>query len=461
MSSGDARGLAAEFKASRRLRPDAKRPVWHCPVALPPGEHLDDKRFAEVLDDFMNQMGFTDLHQWVAVLHEDKDHLHAHIVASRIALDGSLWIGEHEARRAIVACRRLEERHGLRPMAAPGKPPKAVALDAHQLPSKTVVRDNVHKANRRAARRGTQMNDPHSLRLSIEAALERATTVEQLKQELVRHGVEVEFSRRQSGEVYGWKLRTRGAGEWLKASSIARDLTWPHIARSLMQQADLRARARQRAGDVVQEADAVAARRAAQTAQRHAAQQERTRALQAAEVKRIVEDPLSFLPGAPPSAELLAGAPTPFHPDDQAAAGSAPEVLLRATLFKLKTEDLKRLRALAMHAQENERTSDIALLALLRRLIDLALRVLSLGTIRLPPTQLESEATARRLVVQECDAELARRRELDSRKSQAEVARPAPVRITRTFDPRRAETTTNARQDEDGEPQQDQVPRDL
>jgi len=34
----DPRDLARQFAVSRQLRPDIKKPVWHCSLSLPPGE---------------------------------------------------------------------------------------------------------------------------------------------------------------------------------------------------------------------------------------------------------------------------------------------------------------------------------------------------------------------------------------------------------------------------------------
>ena len=110
----NARQLAAEFGYVRKLRPDAKRPVWHCSLSLPPGDHLDGGKWDAVASDFLKEMGFSDKTPWVAVRHRDTDKDHIHIVASRINLDGELWHGKWEARKAIEATQKLEKSHGLR-----------------------------------------------------------------------------------------------------------------------------------------------------------------------------------------------------------------------------------------------------------------------------------------------------------------------------------------------------------
>ena len=109
----NARQLAAEFGHVRKLRPDAKRPVWHCSLSLPPGDHLDGGKWDAVASDFLKEMGFSDKTPWVAVRHRDTDKDHIHLVVSRIDLDGQLWHGKWEARTAIEATQKLEKSHGL------------------------------------------------------------------------------------------------------------------------------------------------------------------------------------------------------------------------------------------------------------------------------------------------------------------------------------------------------------
>lgn len=110
--SAHAEQQAREFKALEQVRPDIEKPTWHASLSLPPGEHLDAERWRQVCDDFMAGMGL-ETHLWVAVRHQDCAHDHVHIVASRIGFDGQVWLGQHEARRAMALTSELEGKHGL------------------------------------------------------------------------------------------------------------------------------------------------------------------------------------------------------------------------------------------------------------------------------------------------------------------------------------------------------------
>lgn len=112
MTGQTARDLSTEFGLSRAARPGVAKPVWHTSLSLPPGDHLDSDKWAEVADDFMQGMGLA-AHQYVVIRHHDTDLDHIHIVASRIALDGDLYHGAFDAKRAIQLTQELEDRHGL------------------------------------------------------------------------------------------------------------------------------------------------------------------------------------------------------------------------------------------------------------------------------------------------------------------------------------------------------------
>lgn len=113
MSGTSVKVLTAEFGASRKLRPDIKKPVWHNSLRLPQGERLEPEKLAEIADDYMERMGFTDLHQRVYVMHDDPDGQHVHIVASRVSLEGAVYLGRNENLESTRHIQALEKVHGL------------------------------------------------------------------------------------------------------------------------------------------------------------------------------------------------------------------------------------------------------------------------------------------------------------------------------------------------------------
>lgn len=114
MAGRDPKSLAREFNASRAVRPDVEKPVWHNSLRLPEGDTLSKDQWAEIGDAYMRKMGFSENHQRVYVLHDDKSGQHIHIVASRIGLDGSLFLGKNENLASTKKIAELEKEFGLR-----------------------------------------------------------------------------------------------------------------------------------------------------------------------------------------------------------------------------------------------------------------------------------------------------------------------------------------------------------
>jgi len=237
MEGSTARELAAEFKASRQLSPDCKKPVWHCPLSLPPGDRLTHQKWHEVCQALMEEMDFSPAHQFVAMLHNDTECQHVHIVASRIGLDAKIWYGQHEARRLIAACQRIEERFGLTLTKGLTPRPSEVAIDNNALKPK---RDRVHRKSLQNERTGKPTLDARAIALAARDALKTSATPDELRAALAERDIKVEFRERgdaDSKEIYGWTL----AG--LSASTIDRSLSWAKVQKLLDANARLQAEA--------------------------------------------------------------------------------------------------------------------------------------------------------------------------------------------------------------------------
>ncbi|MCK6382888.1 MAG: relaxase/mobilization nuclease domain-containing protein [Rhodocyclaceae bacterium] len=228
LSGTDPRSLAAEFAHSRRLRPDCKRPVWHCSLSLPAGEDLSDERFEEVARAHLENMGMDpDKHQWCLVRHVDTPHSHVHLIASRIGLDGKLWHGQHEALRAIESCQELEKRFGL--TLTPG-------LDS----GKEGARIN-RKDIAGARARGVEAHRIPKVQIAaaLDEALQRSTSLDQFKDEAERLGVEVRYVSN-TGGIYGVSYRPTDENQekWFKGSQVGKAYSFNSITRRLAGELD-------------------------------------------------------------------------------------------------------------------------------------------------------------------------------------------------------------------------------
>jgi hypothetical protein len=151
MVGHDPRSLAAEFCASRRLRPDIKKPVWHSTLRLPKGDLVSTGQWVKMCDAYMVRMGFKDLHQRCYVLHDDEDGQHVHIIASRIDLNGEIYYGRQENLISTRVIQQLEKDFQLRITKGPDlKPTEKRKLSKKELekalrmgekPAKLVIQD--------------------------------------------------------------------------------------------------------------------------------------------------------------------------------------------------------------------------------------------------------------------------------------------------------------------------------
>lgn len=216
MSGRDPRALAAEFGLSRAARPEVSKPVWHTSLSLPPGDTLSASQWDKIVSDFMGEMGLGH-HQYIAVRHHDTDHEHVHIIASRISLDGSLYLGKWDAKKAIKLTADLEVKHGLTvtkgiedgpaPVATPTRREVEMSLRTGDAPPRVVLQQIVDAA----------LSEPGSVfdfidRLEAAGVGVRANVASTGKMNgFSFEYMGVPFKASDLGKAYGWKsLQERG-----------------------------------------------------------------------------------------------------------------------------------------------------------------------------------------------------------------------------------------------------------
>lgn len=114
--------IVDEFDQVEKLRnlsidSDKKiKPVFHAMLSLRPGESLTPEQWREVVRIYVKDLGFGDTTKYVAVMHQDTDHQHVHIVANRIKLEeGFKMVSDsNERTRNIDVVSDIEDKLGLR-----------------------------------------------------------------------------------------------------------------------------------------------------------------------------------------------------------------------------------------------------------------------------------------------------------------------------------------------------------
>ena len=99
------------FQGQRHSSPNR---YVHITLNLPHGEHLDDKTFNILAQDYMDEMGYGE-QPYVVVRHNDTKHEHVHIVSTTIKEDGQMINLSFDRRRNLATQRYLENSYGLSP----------------------------------------------------------------------------------------------------------------------------------------------------------------------------------------------------------------------------------------------------------------------------------------------------------------------------------------------------------
>lgn len=107
-----------EIEKLRKLSIDSEKkikPVFHAILSLKPGEYLSDRAWNQIIHQYIQDLGFTDANKYVAVLHEDTDQQHVHIVANRIKFEECFRMVSDSNERSvnIDAVSDIEDQFGL------------------------------------------------------------------------------------------------------------------------------------------------------------------------------------------------------------------------------------------------------------------------------------------------------------------------------------------------------------
>ncbi|EQD75084.1 relaxase/mobilization nuclease domain protein, partial [mine drainage metagenome] len=112
IAADDPTDIARELIRTTKIK-NPEKPTWHNSLRLPRGEKLSDEKWEEIAREYMAEMGFTENHAYAVFMHDDPAGQHVHIVASRVGLDGALYLGQNENLRSTKIIRKLEAKYGL------------------------------------------------------------------------------------------------------------------------------------------------------------------------------------------------------------------------------------------------------------------------------------------------------------------------------------------------------------
>ena len=222
--------------------------VWHCSLSLHPQEpELPDERWAEICEQFIEQMGFAGRSaeaqcRWVAIRHGRSagGSDHAHLVLTLVAEDGSKASVHNDRPRAQKACRELEQKFGLRGLEARTRESGSRGLKHGELAAD-------RGRGRQLGERGE--HPERSSRRTLERIVRACATASRGESEFIRRlrdeGVQLRPRYAEGGtkKVVGYSVRLPGREDgprrsvWYGGGRLARDLTLPALRRGWRQDA--------------------------------------------------------------------------------------------------------------------------------------------------------------------------------------------------------------------------------
>lgn len=220
MSGISPRELASEFGAVRRLRQDIGKPVWHQALRLPEGERINSDKWQSICDRYLTLMGISDGYQRVYIEHSDSAGQHVHIVANRIGIDGSVFLGRNENLLSTRVVAQLEVEFGLQITKGADYDPvscKSIMPDA-KVPTKNEID--------KAVRTGDEPPRQKLQRL-VDAARMGQPNAVQFCERLESAGVEVHANIASTGKFNGFSFGIGGVS--FKASQLGDRYKWSRL----------------------------------------------------------------------------------------------------------------------------------------------------------------------------------------------------------------------------------------
>ena len=216
-----AEALSAEFNATKILRPDVNKPVWHNSLRLPLGEQLTTEQWKLLADDYMKCMGFSETHLRAYVLHDDREGQHIHIVASRIdATSGKLYLGKNENLISTRIIQQLELDYSL----TRTKGPEAEA--SLTSPSPKPKRKKTRNETMREKRTG-ELCSKTVIQEAIDTLITSKISEEEFMQQLADQKIKAVPNRASTGRMNGFSFEYNNVS--FKASQLGKKYSWKNL----------------------------------------------------------------------------------------------------------------------------------------------------------------------------------------------------------------------------------------
>jgi hypothetical protein len=172
---GNKKQVVKQLVAVSKLNPKLAKPVFHASLsfAYADAAMLTKHQKADIAIAMAEKFGFGQ-NQFVVITHADTTHEHIHIVANRVGYDGKTANDSNSYKRMAEFCREIEKAYKLTPVLSPNRFLK--------------LEERISKTKRIDSRK-------ELLAETLEWAIGKSKTVEQVKTRMEKQGYQVELGR--------------------------------------------------------------------------------------------------------------------------------------------------------------------------------------------------------------------------------------------------------------------------
>ena len=187
-----------QLTATRQLNSEVKSPVSHISISFARSERPDTHQLQQIVKGTLCGMGF-DKNLYFAATHDDCDHFHIHIGASRINLDGKCVSDWYDKRRLEKVLRNLESEFNLTPVPYSWEIERA----APNCGQKRRMRREQEEFEKGLRHQQANNSVLEQIQDAIASVIKPSMTITQFLEKLELEGIETQFKVDNDGAIQG------------------------------------------------------------------------------------------------------------------------------------------------------------------------------------------------------------------------------------------------------------------
>jgi hypothetical protein len=201
----------ADFSMQRKMNPGLGQAVGHISLSWSPDDKdkLNDEKMVSIAKEYLQRMKIQDT-QLLIVKHKDRAHPHIHIVYNRVDNEGKTISDKFQHLKNIKISKELTLKHGMH------------------------IGQGKEKVNRPQLKGIDKLK--YELYDTIKAVKQKVTSMAELKQELLKQGIGMQFKYK-SGTLEKQGISFSKGDYKFKGSEIDRSLSYGRLSKQIEQQA--------------------------------------------------------------------------------------------------------------------------------------------------------------------------------------------------------------------------------